>query len=83
MAAQLVLSEIHHVRRIVHQLSLKLKAQVEKERSRPDTTMEGLEMMDNEMTLPLSATMYDQLDADLKKRLRALSWEMIDRLRRY
>ncbi|KXS96156.1 hypothetical protein AC578_2669 [Pseudocercospora eumusae] len=83
MAAQLVLSELHHVRRIVHQLSLKLKAQVEKERSRPDTSMEGLERVDNEMTLPLSATMYDQLDADLKKRLRALSWEMIDRLRRY
>ncbi|EME79053.1 uncharacterized protein MYCFIDRAFT_198930 [Pseudocercospora fijiensis CIRAD86] len=83
MAAQLVLSEIHHVRRIVHQLSLKLKAQGEKERSRPETRMEGLEAMDNEMTLPLSATMYDQLDVDLKKRLRALSWEMIDRLRRY
>ncbi|KXT14310.1 hypothetical protein AC579_8434 [Pseudocercospora musae] len=82
MAAQLVLSEIHHVRRIVHQLSLKLKAQGEKERSRPDTSgMEGLKMMDNEMTSPLSATMYDQLDADLKKRLRALSWEIIDRLR--
>jgi Aflatoxin regulatory protein/Fungal Zn(2)-Cys(6) binuclear cluster domain len=82
MAAQLVLSELHRVRRLVDQLSLKLKVQAaNKGRGGGAETPESLDL-DNEMTLPLSAVMYDQLDVDLRKRLRALSWEMIDRLRR-
>jgi plasmid stability protein len=82
MAAQLVLSELHRVRRLVDQLSSKLKVQAAKKgRGGGAEAPESLDL-DNEMTLPLSAVMYDQLDVDLRKRLRALSWEMIDRLRR-
>ncbi|SLM39054.1 aflatoxin regulatory protein [Lasallia pustulata] len=82
MAAQLVLSELHRVRRLVDQLSSKLKVQAAKKgRGEGAETPESMDL-DNEMTLPLSAVMYDQLDVDLRKRLKALSWEMIDRLRR-
>ncbi len=82
MAAQLVLSELHRVRRLVDQLSSKLKVQAAKKgRGGGAETLESLDL-DNEMTLPLSAVMYDQLDVDIRKRLKALSWEMIDRLRR-
>ena len=82
MAAQLVLSELHRVRRLVDQLSSKLKVQAAKKgRGGGAETPESLDL-DNEMMLPLSAVMYEQLDVDLRKRLRALSWEMIDRLRR-
>lgn len=82
MAAQLVLSELHRVRRLVDQLSSKLKVQAAKKgRGGGAETPESLDL-DNEMTLPLSAVMYEQLDVDLRKRLRAISWEMIDRLRR-
>ena len=82
MAAQLVLSELHRVRRLVEQLSSKLKVQAAKEgRGGAAETPESLDL-DNEMTLPLSAVMCDQLDVDIRKRLKALSFEMIDRLRR-
>ncbi|KAL9066488.1 MAG: hypothetical protein Q9161_007551 [Pseudevernia consocians] len=81
MAAQLVLSELHRVQRLVDQLSSKLKMQASKKGRGEAETPESLDL-ENEMTLPLSAVMYDQLDVDLKKRLKALSWEMIDRLRR-
>lgn len=79
MAAQLVLSELHRVRRLVDQLSSKLKAQAAKKGGAE--TPKSLDL-DNEMTLPLSAVMYDQFDADLREQLKALSCEMIDRLRR-
>ena len=82
MAAQLVLSELHRVRRLVEQLSSKLKVQAAKEGRRGAAeTPESLDL-DNEMTLPLSAVICDQLDVDIRKRLKALSFEMIDRLRR-
>ncbi|KAF2178408.1 hypothetical protein K469DRAFT_718222 [Zopfia rhizophila CBS 207.26] len=84
MVAQLVLSELHRVRRLVDQLSSKLKVQAVKNGGGGGggaEEEENLYLID-EMTLPLSAGMYDQLDADLRKRLRALSREMIDRLRR-
>ena len=81
MAAQLVLSELHRVRRLVDQLSSKLKVQAMTKRRGGVETPESMDL-DNEMALPLSAVMYDQLDNDLRKRLRALSCEMLDRLRR-
>ena len=79
MVAQLVLSELHQVRRLVDQLSSELKA-AKSGRGGADTP-ESLDM-ESEMMLPLSAMMYDQLDDDLRKRLKALSFEMIDRLKR-
>ena len=82
MAAQLVLSELHRVRRLVDQLSSKLKGQAAAKKGRGGVeTPESMDL-DNEMTLPLSAVMYDQLDNDLRNRLRTLSCEMLDRLRR-
>lgn len=80
MTAQLVLGELHRVRRLVDQLSSKLKMQAAKN-GRGAETPESMEL-DNEMVLPLSAMMYDQLDVDMRKRLKALSFEMIDRLKR-
>ncbi|KAL9079979.1 MAG: hypothetical protein Q9157_001176 [Trypethelium eluteriae] len=82
MAAQLVLSELHRVRRVVDQLSSKLKVQATNKGRREGTETPESSDPDSEMTLPISAVMYDQLDVDLRGRLRALSWEMIDRLRR-
>ena len=81
MAAQLVLSELHRVRRLVDQLSLELKAQAAKKGREGSETLESMDM-ENEMALPLSAVMYEQLDIDLRRRLKALSYEMIDRLRK-
>lgn len=87
MAAQLVLNELHRVRRLVDQLSSKLKEQAQADkngigRGEPAAdTPEGMVDSDYQMTLPLSPMMYDQLDVDLKKRLKALSCKMIDRLR--
>ena len=81
MAAQLVLSELHRVRRLVDQLSSKLKMQAAKNGRGGAETPDSKDL-DNEMTLPLSSMMYDQLDADLRKRLKALSFELIDRLKR-
>lgn len=82
MAAQLVLTELHRVRRLVDQLSSKLRVQAAVKKARGGLeTPESMDL-DNEMALPLSAVMYDQLDNDLRNRLRALSCEMLNRLRR-
>ena len=81
MVAQLVLSELHRVRRLVDQLSSKLKMQAAKNGRGGTETPESMDL-DNEMTLPLSGMMYDQLDVDLRKRLKALSFEMINRLKK-
>lgn len=85
MAAQLVMTELHRVRYLVEQLSSKLKVEAAKKGGggRGGTIAPPLDgwNMDHEMALPLSAMMYDQLDVDLRKRLGALSGEMMDRLR--
>lgn len=79
MAAQLVLSELHRVQRLVKQLEEKLKAQADnysRQRSVKDLDA-GLPMI-----LPFSADMLHQFVLDLKKRLRELSAEIMGRLRR-
>lgn len=86
MTAQLVLSELHHVRRLVSQLSSKLKVQAAKTGGvggrvdTPNSDFYGI--AESEITSPLSAVMLDQLDADLRKRLKALSSEILEWLRR-
>jgi hypothetical protein len=71
MAAQLVLSELYRVQRLVNQLSKRLKA------------ADGQDIgCDGDNTSPFSATMLNQLEADLRKRLRALSLEIVEMLRR-
>lgn len=81
MTAQLILNELHRVRQLVDQLLSKLKVQAAKKGRRGVETPESMDL-DNGMAWSLSAVMYDQLDNDLRKRLRALSCEMLDRLRR-
>ncbi|KAI9727724.1 MAG: hypothetical protein M1828_005952 [Chrysothrix sp. TS-e1954] len=80
MVAQLILSELHRVRRLVDLLSPKLKVQAQKE-GRDLGKADGPEI-DWEKKLPLPAAMYEQLDCDLRKRLSELSREMVGRLRR-
>ncbi|KAL2853659.1 aflatoxin regulatory protein-domain-containing protein [Aspergillus pseudodeflectus] len=78
MAAQLVLSELHRVQRVVNTLSERLKSQGLQESmgGRPDgTCLDG-----HESVLPVH--LLDQLAADLRARLRGLSGQIVDRLRR-
>jgi Aflatoxin regulatory protein/Fungal Zn(2)-Cys(6) binuclear cluster domain len=83
MAAQLVLSELHRVQRLVNQLSTKLKVQAAKNAGGTDTPNSlGYENAESETTLPLSAIMLDQLEVDIRKRLRALSLEIVEGLKR-
>ena len=70
MAAQLVLGELHHVQRLVTQLSSRLKV----------VGSQGVH--EDNITSPFSAAMLNQLAADLRSRLRTLSLEIVDTLRR-
>ena len=80
MARQLVLSELHRVQRLLNQLSAKLKAQAAKSGAdTPNSLSDG--NSDSEAALPLSKLMLDQLEVDLRKRLRALSLEIVEGLR--
>lgn len=86
MAAQLVLSELHRVQRLVNQLSTKLKMQAAKNGGMVNTPIssasENAENAESETTSSLSAVMLDQLEVDLRKRLRSLSLEIVEGLRR-
>ena len=84
MAAQLVLSKLHRVQQLVNLLSQQLKGH----RMRNETAdtinnaADGNDTLpDREKTSPFSATMLDQLETDLRKRLRALSLDIVDMLR--
>lgn len=70
IAAQLVLGELHHVQRLVTQLSSRLKV----------VGSQGVH--EDNITSPFSAAVLDQLAADLRNRLRTLSLEILDTLRR-
>lgn len=85
MAAQRVLSELHRVQRLVNLLSQRLKSHTTRndavdtlysDADGPDT------LSDEENTTSFSVAMMDQLEADLRKRLRSLSLDIVDRLRR-
>lgn len=78
MAAQLVLSELHLVRRVVEQLSSKLKNQAASGGGEP------LEGLDGEflMALPLSTASYDNIALALTQRLRALALDVIGLLKK-
>jgi hypothetical protein len=89
MAAQLVLSKLHRMQRLVNQLSLKLKDQVKKEQREAESSVDdpsrflaGMEAGE-EGALPLSGSILDELAGDLRRRLRTLSLEVVDQLRRY
>ncbi|MCJ1251843.1 hypothetical protein MMC30_009081 [Trapelia coarctata] len=91
MAAQLVLSELHGVQRLVNLLSQQLhklgqEPRGEDEINAPlESAIQGGQgpLREREIfTLPFSAKFFNQLEADLRKRLRALSREIVDMLRR-
>jgi len=83
MAAQLVLSKLHCVQRLVNQLSTKLKLQAARNgggSNTPDSM--GCESANSETPVPFSAVTLDQFEVDLRKRLMALSLDIRERLRR-
>ena len=80
MAAQLVLGELHRVQRLMNQLSAKLNVQAAKSGVDTPNSLGGGNS-DSETTLPLSGLILDQLGVDLRKRLRALSLEIVKGLR--
>ena len=82
MSGQLILSELHRVQRLVNQLSAKLKVQAAKGGGMADAlSNSAYENADTETTLPLSALMLDQLEVDLRRRLRGVSMTIVEGLR--
>ncbi len=84
MAAQLVLSELHRVQWLVNQLSQRLQAHRMSNGAvdTPNSAAGGQGTLpDPELTSPFSSPMLDQLETDLRKRLRALSLDVVDMLR--
>lgn len=86
MAAQLVLSKLHPVQRLVNLLSERLRGHGMRNgmaMGTPNSTAESQDTpVDGESTSPFSASMLNQPEADLRKRLRALSLEIVEMLRR-
>ncbi|KAL4995330.1 aflatoxin regulatory protein-domain-containing protein [Aspergillus recurvatus] len=90
MAAQLVLSQLHRVQRLVNVLASRLESIRLGTCLSPASTL-GPNSTDNiienplltaRRILPLSGSTYSQLEDDLRKRLRAISSETIEILRR-
>ena len=92
LEAQLILGELHCVQRLVKQLSPKLKARgvgaggreggdMERDISRGDSQVPSLSEGGTTKG-PFSVTIFDQIDADLRKALSALSSEIIRMLRK-
>lgn len=88
-AAQLVLSELHRVQKLVNQLSPRLKrskAEVEAQKIEPELELWGRQSMawcyDRGPATPFSATTLGQMESDVRKSLSALSSEIINGLRR-
>lgn len=85
MAAQLILGELHRVQRLVNVLSQRLKSHGTRHEavSTTNNAAGGQDTpLSGESTRDLSATMMDQFEADLRKRLRVLSLEIVNTLRR-
>lgn len=87
MAAQLVLRELHRVQRLINLLSQRLKCRGTRDgtTSTPSGDGDSLNTLSNReesMSSPFSATMLEQLELDLRTRLRALSSNTVDVLRR-
>lgn len=84
MAAQRILSQLQRVQRVVNQLSPKLKSQgtTRKDATTVDSQLSLVGQMSGggTTTSPFSAPTLDHIEADLRKRLRGLSIEIIDML---
>lgn len=82
MAAQLVLSELHRVQRLVNQLSIKFKLLEAKDCKLTDVQNHVSDECTNGKTgLPLSKPVLDMLGEDMRKRLKSLSLEIVEALR--
>ncbi|KAK1763352.1 aflatoxin regulatory protein-domain-containing protein [Phialemonium atrogriseum] len=79
MAAQLVLSELHRVQRLVNQLSARLKECMDGEAAGGADEEGG---RGGEPGSAFSAVILDHFGMDLRKQLRALSLEIVDGLRK-
>ena len=89
MAAQLVLSELHRVQRLVNSISKRLESIRVRNCSLPSPSSasscygdSGDSTIGDGKVTPLSAPTFSQLETDLRKRLRMVSSETIDILRR-
>lgn len=88
-AAQLVLSELHRVQKLVNQLSPRLKrskAEMEAQNIEPEMELWGRQSTtwgyDRGPPTPFSATTLGQMESDVRKSLSSLSSEIINGLRR-
>lgn len=94
LAAQMVLSELHRAQRLVNKLSARFKGYgmggaaagvgtAAAAAAAAVPTIDGIDMLcDGKGTWPFSMTMFDQLEADLRKRLRTVSVVIVDMIRR-
>ena len=84
MSAQAVLNELHSVRRLTRWLSSRLQLQATRQGGEKEVEAPKNAALESEVRLPLlSGEVYKQLDADLDRRLKALSHGIIDRLRSF
>ncbi|RFU27956.1 hypothetical protein B7463_g8384, partial [Scytalidium lignicola] len=90
-SAQLVLVELHRVQRFLSQLSPKLQACGHEPQSRRASTASSQPSMANPQfsedvltmaSLPFSSVVLEQLEPEVRKRIRSLSAEIIEFLRR-
>ncbi|KAL4988008.1 Sterigmatocystin biosynthesis regulatory protein [Aspergillus falconensis] len=82
MAAQLVLSELYRVQRLVTQVSRRLESVRRRSSSSSSSTSSSVPDSEGGLSTPLSSTTLAHLEDDLRKRLRAVSSETISILRR-
>ncbi|KAL6237524.1 Sterigmatocystin biosynthesis regulatory protein [Aspergillus navahoensis] len=82
MAAQLVLSELYRVQRLVTQVSRRLESVRRRSSSSSSSASSSVPDFEGGLSTPLSSTTLAHLEDDLRKRLRAVSGETISILRR-
>nr|QFQ50473.1 transcription factor [Aspergillus pachycristatus] len=82
MAAQLVLSELYRVQRLVTQVSRRLESIRRRSSSSSSSASSNTPDSEGGISTPLSSTTLAHLEDDLRKRLRAVSSETISILRR-
>jgi hypothetical protein len=86
LAAQLVLGELHRAQRLINQLAKRFKEH--RVRKEGMTTISGATCISDSLsstgvtTSPFSDSMLDYLEIEIRKRLRSLSSEIIDILRK-
>lgn len=83
MAAQLVLSELHRVQRLVTSLSERLKAKTSSGGTITPVSMVGSQIGVSTVSapMPFSTDMIHQLEVDLRKRIRSLSLDIVETLK--